>query len=276
MAVSLNHRLFGTGVWWMWIVLLCAVATAAGCSKGPLNKEGRRLFWVAHKNLEQGRYQEANRDFTQVIARNPNSWALSEVFYFRGLTRLRMGHRSEAKADFRQGASRYGRQLTQVYSAVALANLEYEEGNDPLAVHLYKQMLKGDLGQTPVDAVLFRLGVSLQRLGLWREADDTFAHLIDKYGDSDLRPAARRRFQASFFTVQVGAFVDRRNARSLAAKLRARKWPVTVGVAAGRTARMGKDKTYHTVSVGRYRTYLDARAVARKLKAKGHSVVIKP
>ncbi len=270
MKVSVKHGVCQAATRRVCVLLLCALATAAGCAKGPLNKEGQRLFTAGYESLKQGRYPDADRIFTQVIVRNPNSWALSEVFYFRGLTRLRMGQRGEAKADFQQGASRYGRELTQIYSAVALANLVYEEGNDRQAVHLYQQVLQCDLGEVPVDAVLFRLGVGLQRLGRWREADDTFAHLINKYGKSQLRTAAQRRFQASFFTVQMGAFVDRRNARSLAGKLRAEKWPVVVGLVAG------ADKTLHTVSVGRYRTYLDARAVARKLKAKGHSVVIKP
>jgi len=270
MGVSVKHGVCRKATRPVCVLLLCALAAAAGCAKGALNKEGQRLFTVGYDSLQQGRYPDADRNFTRVIAGNPNSWALSEVFYFRGLTRLRMGRRTEAKTDFLQGASHYGRKLTQVYSVVALANLEYEEGHDTMAVNLYKRALARDLGEVPVDAVLFRLAVGLQRLGHWREADDTFAHLIDKYGESELRTAAQRRFQASFFTVQVGAFADRRNARSLAGKLRAEKWPVVVGLVAG------KDKTLHTVSVGQYRTYLDARAVAEKLKAKGHSVVIKP
>ena len=270
MGVSVKHRVCRKPTRRVCVLLLCALATAAGCAKGPLNKEGQRLFTAGYEGLQQGRYPDADRNFTQVIAGNPNSWALSEVFYFRGLTRLRMGRRGDAKADFLQGASRYGRELTQIYSVVALANLEYEEGHDTVAVNLYKRALARDLGEVPVDAVLFRLAVGLQRLGHWREADDTFARLINKYGESELHAAARQRFQASFFTVQVGAFVDRRNAQSLADKLRAEKWPVAVGLA------VATDKTLHIVSVGQYRTYLDARAVAEKLKAKGHNVVIKP
>lgn len=251
--------------------MIACLAFAAGCNQQPLNAEGERLFRVGHKDYEQGRYSQADKSFTQVIDKNPQSWALSEVYYFRGLSRLSMGQRKEAKDDFARGASRKGRLVAQVYCAIALANLEYEDGSDARAVHLYQQILRQDgLDDVPVDAVLYRLGVSQQRLGRWSDADETLAKLIHEYPDSTLREAAQRRFQAAFFTVQVGAFADRRAAEALAEKLRQAQWPVRISVAAE------KDKTLHKVTVGRYQTYAQALSVAGTLKQQGYNILIVP
>lgn len=253
------------------IALAGSLAVAAGCTQQPLSPEGERLFRAGHQDYEASRYAQADQSFTQVIDRNQQSWALSEVYYFRGLTRLCLNRRDDAKSDFARGASRKGRHIAQVYCAVALANIEHEDGNDARAVHLYEQILRqSSLDDVPVDAVLYRLGVSQQRLGRWNDADETFARLIHKHPDSTLRDAAQRRFQAAFFTVQVGAFVDRRSADAAAAKLTQAKWPVRITVAAE------KGKTLHKVSVGRYQTYAQAAAAAATLRQQGHSVMIVP
>ena len=247
-----------------------AVLGVAGCASGPLDATGQALFDAGYKSFQDGRYREADEKFSAVIKRSPTTWALSEVYYFRGLSRLKLNRRPEAKQDFRAGATVYGRELTQVYSAVALANLEYEEGNDPAAVRIYRQALDHKVKGLPADYILYRLGVSLQRLGKWGEADDCFAELVSKYPQSSLAADARRRFQTTYFTVQVGAFADRANAQKTADRLRAEGYPVTlsVSVAAG--------KTLHTVCAGRYATYREAALAADVLKAKGYPALVKP
>ena len=252
-----------------WLLAALAVV-AAGCARGPLGKESLETFRAGHASFQQGDYGAAERQFGEVVRRNPTSWALSEVCYFRGLARLQLGRREDAKKDFRRGATLYGRELTQVYSAVALANMEFEEGGDATAVHLYRQALDHPVKGLPVDGVLYRLGVSLQRLGRWREADEVLARLISAHGGSAWVGAARRRFQATHFTIQVGAFADPRNARALGEKVGSEGLPVSVSVVAA------GGKTLHAVCAGRFRTHQEARASAASLKAKGYSVLVKP
>jgi tetratricopeptide (TPR) repeat protein len=251
--------------------MIGGLALAAGCNEQPLSTEGERLFRTGHKDYQEGRYAQADQNFSQVIQRDAQSWALSEVHYFRGLTRLSLNRRDDAKSDFARGASRKGRHVAQVYCAIALANLEHEDGNDARAVHLYQQILRqNSLGDVPVDAVLYRHGVSQQRLGRWSEADETLARLIHKHPDSTLRDAAQRRFQSAFFTVQVGAFADPRSAETMAAKLRQAQWPVRISVAAE------KGRTLHKVTVGRYQTYAQVASAAASLKQQGYSGMIVP
>lgn len=250
--------------------LVLAAAATTGCVRGPLDKQSEEMFLAGHRSFVDGDYRSADQKFSEVISRNPTSWALSEVHYFRGLARLRLGRRTEAKEDFRRGASLYGRELTQVYSAAALANLEHEEGNDTVAVHLYRQVLEHPVHGLPVDAVMYRLAVSLQRLGQWTEADELLAKLITEHPASSWAAAGRGRFQAAGFTIQVGAFADRRNAEAMADKVRAEGLPVAMGVAA-----VG-GKTLHTVRVGKFKTYREAADAANDLRAKGYPALIKP
>jgi len=263
--------LAGVGIRCSLAACLTALLSAglAGCAKGPLDKASERLFLAGHQSFQSGDYRDAERQFSEVISRSPTSWALSEVCYFRGLARLKLGQRAKAKDDFRKGATLYGRELTQVYSAVALANLEYEEGNDATAAHLYTQALEHRGKKLPMDAILYRLAVSLQRLGRWAEADDALARLLSEYRDSSLVAHARPRFRARGFTVQAGAFADRANAQALAAKLRQDGFQVRLPPPSG-------SKMLHAVCVGRYQTYREATQAAASLTGKGYSVLVKP
>ena len=252
----------------LWFALLAP--GLGGCAAGPLDKVSSSLFTAGYDSFRAAKFADAERQFTQVISRNPGNASLSEVYYFRGLSRLKLGRREQAKSDFRQGATSYGRELTQIYSAVALANLEFEESHDKAAADLYKQALDHPVKDLPLDAILFRLGVSSQRLGRWQQADDAFARLVSKYPESPLAPEARRRFQASYFTVQAGAFAERKNAEALVDRLKQKGFPASPTVVAS------QGKTLHLVNVGRYRTYREAESVAAQLKGQGISVLIRP
>jgi TolA-binding protein len=251
---------------------LVAVIAAAvpGCAKGPLDRDSQALFTAGHERFLAGDYRAAEQKFGQVIAGNPTSWALSEVHYFRGLARLKLGRRSEARNDFRKGATLFGRELTQVYSAVALANLEYEEGNDATAAHLYGQALEHRVKGLPIDRVLYRYAVSLQRLGRWAEAEDALCELISDHGDSPLAAAAGRRFHVDAFTVQVGAFANPANARALAEKVRREGYAVTVSPTGP------IEKRLNAVCAGRFSTHREAEAAAARLRARGYEALVRP
>jgi TolA-binding protein len=249
-------------------LLVVAMATP-GCG-GPLSQADHQLFLDAHRNFQSGNYAAADAKFTQVIGRNQSSDALSELCYFRGLTRLKQGRRAEAREDFRRGATARGRELTQVYSAVALANLDFDDGNDASAANLYSQALDHQVKDLQTDAILYRLAVSLQRLGRWDEADRRLAKLLSDYDDSPFAAAARRRFQATHFAIQAGAFASRSNADTQAAKIRTEGYPVTV------TVSEGGGKVLHVVTVGRFRTYAEASSAATRLRGRGYTVTIKP
>ena len=251
-------------------VLAILFLALGGCTTPLLNKNDDKVFSAGYDDFRAGRFPDADRKFSEVIADNPQSPALSEVYYFRGLTRLQQSRRAEARADFQAGATHSGRELTQVYSMTALANLEYEDGHDQQAVKLYRTVLEHHVSGLPADSVLYRLGVSLQRLGRWNEADETFARLLKDHPDSPLAAEARRRTQADSFTLQAGAFTDRAKAETLAARLRQDGYPVVLTVVAA------GGQTFHVVNVGHYHTAAEAQTASSRLAAKGYHCILRP
>lgn len=251
-------------------VLVLLFLALGGCTTPLLNKNDDKVFTSGYDDFQAGRLKDADRKFSEVIADNPHSPALSEVYYFRGLTRLQLSRRAEARADFQAGSTRYGREITQIYSMTCLANMEYEDGHDLQAVPLYRTVLEHPVPKLPADSVLYRLGVSLQRLGRWNEADETFARLLKEHPDSPLAAEARRRTQADSFTLQAGAFTERPKAESLAARLRQDGYTVTLAVVAA------GGKTFHVVNVGHYRTAAEAQAASARLAAKGYHCILRP
>ena len=252
------------------LVIVGLLAALAGCGHTYLSANSQASLSQARSDLDAGRLPEAERQLSALISANGASSVLSELHYLRGVARQKQGRYLEARQDFTLGATSRGTRQTQVFSAVALANMDFEEGCDAPAISLYRQALDSNVRDLPIDLMLLRLGVALQRQGRWTEADDIFARLISQYPKSPLVPQARQRFEATAFTVQAGLFVDRRNADALAANLRSRNFPVSQSVT------LSDNRTAYLVNVGRFRTFDEARATAQRLQAVGVAGVIKP
>lgn len=252
------------------IFLLGLLPLLYGCPPRPLGAGDQTIFDQAQADLEAGRLTEAESRLSALIKANGDCNVLSELYYLRGVVRQKQGRDAEARHDFRLGATSRGIRKTQIFSAVALANMDFEAGRDASAISLYRQAIEIDMSDLPNDVILLRLGVALQRQGQWAEADDVLSQLISQHPRSPLAAQAQQRFQATAFTVQAGLFTNRSNADSLAANLRSRGFPVsqTVTVSSGRTA--------YLVNVGRLRTFAEARQMAQRLQAAGVEGVIKP
>lgn len=252
------------------IFLLGLLPLLYGCPPRPLEIGDQAIFDQAQADMNAGRLTQAESRLTALIDSNGDCNVLSELYYLRGVVRQKQGRDAEARHDFRLGATSSGIRKTQIFSAVALANMDFEAGRDGSAISLYRQALACDVADLPTDVILLRLGIALQRQGQWAEADDVLSQLISQYPQSPLAAQAQQRFQATAFTVQAGLFTNRSNAEALAANLHSRGFPVsqTVAVSSGRTV--------YLVNVGRLRTFAQARQMAQRLQAEGVEGVIKP
>ncbi len=246
------------------------IGLLTGCGPTPLTPENQAMFERARVDLEAGRLADAERHLSAVINASPNSTALSELYYLRGVARHKMKRYGDARADFHRGAATRGRRQTQVFSLVALANMDFEEANDASAIRLYRQALDADVSDLPRDQMLLRLAIALQRQGRWTEADDEFARLITEYPRSPLVAQARQKFEATAFTVQTGLFVDRKNAEAMAARLK------RLGYPAGQAVAISDGRTVYVVNVGRFRTQAEAQQMAQRLQSAGFAGIIKP
>jgi len=249
--------------------VVAAVAWAAGCAS-TARRDPMSYFDRGYAAFERGQWQAASDDFTQYLRMDPSSAHRSEVYYYRGLAEVRLGRRSEAKQDFYRAVGAAADPKIATYARVALGNLYYEDGDDGRALATYGPVIRQGGDDVPMEKVLLRMAVSLQRTGRWSTADAYLARVIRDYGRTPEATEARRRYRAKAFTVQTGAYGSVATARSEAERLR------RVGFAAnvGRTISSGR--SLHTVRVGAARTYTEADALASRLHAAGFSTQIVP
>lgn len=253
------------------ILLLAGLTMAAGCTggKGKI-QEDRAAFDAGYAAFQAGQWKRAIEEFSQFLRSNPAMEARGEVYYYRGECYVHLKNRREAMDDFERALGATAHPPIESFARVAIGNLYYEDGNDAKAAETYAEALRKPPKELPLEAVVLRMGISLQRLGKWEMADRYFAYLLDRYPDSPGAPEARRRIHATCFAVQIGAYVSMSTAQGEAARVRAAGFqPRVVQTARG-------IQTLNAIQVGRAQTYAEAASLARHLNQAGFQALIVP
>ena len=245
------------------------LVVAAGCGQLAW-REDHFPFEQGYAAMEAGRWHEAAEAFTTFLQAHPGSPARGEAYYYRGLARVRLGARDEALADFQHAVRAAPPPPIDAYANVAIGNLHYEAGEDREAVLAYARVLKNPPDDLPLERVLLRLAISLQRIGKWRSADTYLAYVMEHYPKTAAAAEARRRYQAGAFSVQTGAYASSTGASREAARLRSAGFQPRLGM----TER--NRKRFHTVRVGRSQTHAEAVALAKRIGAAGFATWVVP
>lgn len=248
---------------------LAGAALIVGCAPSQV-RDDRAIFESAFTSLEAGQWQRAIDGFSQYLRSNPTTPTRGEVYYYRGEALVHLKRAQEAMADFQRAVGAEATQPILQFARVAIGNLYYEQGNDAKAVEAYAEVLKGPQEGVPMDMLLLRLGVSLQRMGRWAAADRYLGLVIERYPATLAAAEARRRYKADSFAVQMGAYSTLSAAQQEAERLRAAGYVPRFGTA----SRNGQ--TLHTVQVGKARTYAEAQGLAQGLAESGFTVLIVP
>jgi len=253
------------------VVALAACGCAGNNTRGAGGaKEDRAAFDDGFAAFQAGQWQRAVDGFTRFLRSSPTSPQRGEVYYYRGQALAHLNRRKEAMDDFTRTLGAKPAQPVLAFARLAIGNLYYEEGNDAKAIEHYDEVLRGPQQDLPMDMLLLRLSVSLQRLGKWPAANRYLNELIQRYPDSPAAVEAGRRLPLDSFAVQVGAYGSLAAAQREDDRLRG----------AGFAPRLGDTKrsgvVLHTVQVGRAKTYAEAQDLARLLAEKGFATVIVP
>ena len=265
----------GSKVHRAWVILaagLFAAAgflAAAGCGTS-VTREAQQDFKPGRAAFEAGRWQEAVDGFTRFLAAYPSSPARGEVYYYRGLAEVRLNRRNEALADFQRAMRAAPPPPISAYVQVAIGNVHFEEGRDWDAVRAYNGVLGNPPDGVPLDRLVLRLAISLQRVGRWSTADTYLAYVIKNFPGTPAAAEARRRYRAGAFTVQTGAYTSNEGAQREASRLRTAGFAPEIGVTQQQARRL------LTVRVGRARTYAEAFSLAQRVSAAGFSAWVVP
>ena len=253
----------------VWVILAVGLFAAAGCG-GSVTRQAQDDFQPAYAAFEAGRYDAAVEGFNRFLAAHPSSPARGEVYYYRGLALVRLNRRDEALKDFERAVHAAPPPLIASYAQVAMGNLYFEADRDWEAIRAYNQVLGDPPDGVPLERIVLRLAISLQRVGRWSTADTYLAYVIENFPTTAAAAEARRRYRAGSFSVQTGAYTSTEGAQREAQRLQSAGFAPEIG-----TAQQG-DRRLHTVRVGHARTYAEATVLAQRVSAAGFSAWVVP
>ncbi|HEV8606802.1 MAG TPA: SPOR domain-containing protein [Tepidisphaeraceae bacterium] len=256
-----------------WLVSITILAAGLGCQ----NAKDTQNLREGYSALDQKNYDRAIAAADDYLKKYPSGNGAAEAAYLRGraFEQRTKGSDAEANANLREARASYEKALTLMpprqlegYIRTSLGNVAYWM-NDFGAAEInwtaaYEKLDPGDLKSW----VLYRTGLSQQRLGKWETADDTFAQVEKEFPKSEPAARAASHQGARAFYVQVAAFSTPQPAENLVNTLRKQGFP------AGRYEK--KERGLQLVMAGPLKRYDEAVAMKNRLGEQYRDAVIVP
>jgi len=250
-----------------------AVLTLSGCPTTP-TKQGIAQLESAKNYYQQNNTSAAIQTLSAFIKSNPNSTKTPQAYYLRGLCYRQQGYDFYPKSDQDFQSAMKGNSDPEI-KGLALTALGHNcfESQPPRfsqAADYYQKAIPFLKKEPPKDAVLYRLGISLQRMGKWDKADPYLSQCFDEFPNSEYTTQARNQFGTRAFTIQLGAFSSLDNAKKMIRKAS------QAGFEAQWFARKSDSKLLYIVHHGKYESFDEAQNEKQSLSGKGFSTLVIP
>jgi tetratricopeptide (TPR) repeat protein len=203
--------------------------------------------------LGGGRFDTAVSDADAAIKAHPTA----EAYYLRGRAEedrpkpdndITIADLDRASADYQAALNFNPGQPLESRCRAGIANVAFSRGNYDLALFQWNSAVNGlDEPQWKARA-LYGIGVCLQRLGRFDDADKTFDRLRSEFPDQEITARGMERRGIRGFYVQIGAFAKLPDAQA------AQKTAQDNGL----KCRQVSDQGLIAVRGGPYDTYADA------------------
>ncbi len=183
-------------------------------------------------------------------------------YYIRGLALREMGpaYFTQAKTDLQTVLARQCNPELAALAHVTLGHIAFESSDHDTARMHYEFALKNLPNTEPKDAVLYRLGVSLQRLGRWSQADPYFEQCAREFSQSPYASSARQHLGSRRFQLQAGAW------STTAGALKQQKKLQRSGFSADMTPLLQNGKSLYAVRCGAFTSYEQAQSQLQRLQ----------
>ena len=185
------------------------------------NPRQGQLYENALASYKQGNVEEAVSGFTLFIKEFPKSRNRAKAHYFRGRACLAAKRYAEAEKDFNKALDVGKPSFIKSYARIGLGDICMERDHFEQARHYYGRALHGNAKNLPEAEILYKMGKAAQRSGMWSQAGTYFTKVISKYPENQFAERAREKISSGvrYFSIQVGAFSERKNALEFAKKL---------------------------------------------------------
>jgi outer membrane protein assembly factor BamD (BamD/ComL family) len=256
-----------------WILAIALSLLAAGCAN---SNAGRAELDSGYAALGSGQFEKALADADAYLQRKPVGPGSAEALYLRGRAieqRVATSPR-DATANLQTARNAYINALQQrpsrdleAYIRTSLANVAYFQDDYTTALGQWTtayEILKND----EVKAwVLYRMGLSNQRLGRFTDADRYLAAVQQRYPGSVPAQRAAEKKGARAFTIQLATYTTAAAADGAVAQLRTSGSPANKQLDA---------KGRSVVFVGPISSYQQALATRQTLVSKFPDALIVP
>jgi tetratricopeptide (TPR) repeat protein len=214
------------------VTAVCSVISVLlpGCADPATNAQQNQQLVAGYQALNQGQADTAMSDADNYLAAQPTGAGAAEALYLKGRAfeaRPKLNpeqarqNLASARAAYEAALDQHPVRKTEGYIRAALSNVAFYQ-DDYLtaldqATHAYDLVSDNrDLSSV----LLYRMGVSQQRLGRFTDADHTFDLVQMRYPLSPLADRARARQGMRQFFVQLATFDSTAGADEAIASLR--------------------------------------------------------
>lgn len=193
-----------------------------------------------------------------------------EALYLSGLVYLKQGEYGLAREVFGAVARKFPSSSRAMRARLKMADVFFLDGKYAMALEEYRAIERSSNAARFAPLLCLRYAQIAARQGRWTDKRAYIQQLKQKYpAAAEIVFADILARQGDFFTLQVGAFSERKNAVDVERELRA-SYPVYL-----EEDPQGKF-TFYKVKVGKYKTRAEAERVNSRLLEEGFSARMYP
>lgn len=260
----------------MCAALVLSLLSVVGCSDNKPSPQESAQLSAASRALDEHRSQVAIEQADAYLRKQPHGPGSAEALYLkgRGYEQKAAGDRNEmrrnlaeARTAFLDALNQQPTPQTEGYIRASLSNVAFFQ--DDYATALAEASRAHALSNSAEiqSVLLYRVGVSQQRLGRFTDADQTFNLLQQRYPGSPLAQRAREHAGQRNFFVQLATFNTPTGADKAIESLKA------TGVVVSKRA----DSSGHTiVNVGPFSTFESAKSAKERFAGQYPDALIVP
>jgi len=208
------------------IVLACFVFTYTFLGSSFAYTHSRQVD--AALSLMLNADYEAAVDECSRLTDTKNNNIKAEALLVKGTCLIKMDKYTQAR-DVLKEALPYAQGDLSIELYMGIADTYFMQQEYDNAISVYKQLLTKKANESYLAMLYYKLGKAYQKKSKWVEADDYFDQLKSKFPESfEAKLIDKSSTGGSFFTIQVGCFIDKANAKELYDDLKKKGYEVYI------------------------------------------------
>lgn len=217
-------------------------------------------------------YKAARALSQKMIASRGARSDTSEIEYYLALSQFRLGEYSQAEQSFRKIIN--SRPTDSLYdrSVIGLADSFFVQSYYEKSIKELDYLIHRRGSSSVLPLAYLKSARANLKLAHWGKAKELLEKIIIEYPKSfESQLAKQLMMERQYFTVQVGAFVDKGRAENLVRELKERQEYAYIV-----EAKVSSQQTTYRVRVGQLSSLKEAQVLESKLAGLGYTTIIYP